>query len=225
VLKNCANREIMLIMRIIIAFIFLAMLSSSIGLLFDTVGCMQPGIKLVRRHGIFHILTVIFCLAINGFCFWISERMFEQQLETRVKRGKRIDVSFDVSYYLIVLASGLSILATAFTLVRRYSSDEDDQLERLLEEYSGFDEPFQLERSLPAVTISNNQCSLVTNNENNGIIGNSNDNSTLLPSQLNLTLMQPPPLELPPVVIIGNSHHTNDHRMNESPPPYDALPV
>jgi hypothetical protein len=116
----------------------------------DTLGCMKKGIKLIRRHAIFHILSVIFCLAINGFCFWISERMSEQQIETRTKKGKKIDVSFDVSYYLIVLASGLSIMATAFTLIRRYSTDEDDQLERLLEEYTGFEDPIHLERSLPA---------------------------------------------------------------------------
>jgi hypothetical protein len=66
-------------------------------------------------------------------------------------KGKKIDVTFDVSYYLIVLASGLAILATAFTLIRRYPTDEDEQLERLLEEYTGFDEPVQLERSLPAI--------------------------------------------------------------------------
>lgn len=153
-LKNCANGEIMVIMRTIIAFIFLAILSSSLALVLDTCGHMHPAsLKLVRRHAIFHILTCVFCLAINGLCFWASERIDEQQVETRSRRGKRVDVTFDVSYYLIVLSSGLSILATAFTLVRRYSSDDDEQLERLLDEYtstagsSGFDEPLlHLER-------------------------------------------------------------------------------
>jgi hypothetical protein len=106
---------------------------------------------MMRRHAIFHILCVIFCLAINGFCFWISERMNDQQTETRSKRGKKIDVSFDVSYYLVVLASTCSIMATAFTLIRRYPSDEDEQIERLIEEYNNFDEPLlNLERSLPS---------------------------------------------------------------------------
>lgn len=134
-------------MRTVIAFVFLSILSSSIALLLDMFGCMRPGLKLVRRHAIFHILTCIFCLAISGLCFWISERMNDQQIETRAKRGKRIDVTFAVSYYLVVLASGLSILATAFTLIRRYPTDEDEQLERLLEEYTGFEEPLlHLER-------------------------------------------------------------------------------
>lgn len=139
-------------MRLVIAFVFLAIFSSCIGLMLDTLGCMRSGVKLVRRHAIFHILTVIICLSINGFCFWISENMYAQQSETRSKKGKKIEVAFDVSYYLIVLASGLSILATAFTLIRRYPTDEDDQLERLLEEYTSYEEPLlHLERSLPAV--------------------------------------------------------------------------
>lgn len=81
--------------------------------------------------------------------------MNEQQNETRPKRGKRVDVAFDVSYYLIVLASGLSILATAFTLIRRYPTDEDEQLERLLEEYTGFEEPLlHLERYISIFFLS-----------------------------------------------------------------------
>ena len=138
-------------MRIVIAFIFMAIFSSCLGLMIDTFGCMKPSVKLVRRNAVFHIVTVIFCLAINGFCFWVSERMFDQQAKTRLKKGKKIDVAFDVSYYLIVTASGLSILATAFTLIRRYPNDEDEQIERLLEEYTGgYEESLHVERSLPA---------------------------------------------------------------------------
>ena len=103
-------------------------------------------------------MTVIFCLIVNGFCFWITEKMNDQQNETRHKKGKKIDVSFDVSYYLVVLAGGLSILAAAFTLIRRYPSDEDEQLERLLEEYTGFEEPIHLERSLPGPQFINSNC-------------------------------------------------------------------
>ncbi len=69
------------------------------GLIFDSFGFMKDGVKLIRRHAIFHILTVIICLIINGFCFWITERIYEQQYLTRFKKGKRIDVQFDVSYY------------------------------------------------------------------------------------------------------------------------------
>jgi hypothetical protein len=189
-LRNCANREIMLIMRTCIAFVFLAIFSSCCGLMLDTFGCMRPpGLRLIRRNAVFHIMTVIFCLIINGFCFWLTEKMQDQQNETRSKKGKKILVQFDVSYYLIVIASGLSILATAFTLIRRYPSDEDEQLERLLEEYTGFEEPIHLERSLPAT------------NTNTITTPNNNNNNNIVP---------PPPLTPPPSLHCNNINNNNN---------------
>ena len=235
-LKNCANREIMLIMRTVIAFVFLAIFSSSIGLMLDSFGCMKSGIKLIRRHGIFHILTVVFCLIINGFCFWISEKMSEQQNETRLKKGKKIEVSFDVSYYLIVLASGLSILATAFTLIRRYPTDEDEQLERLLEEYTGFEEPVHLERSLPAVSHTCN-----TNQSNFFLLNNLLNSSSLTHTSANARhayrtsrssrhlLMAPPPppppSTPPPSLHLNYTNANNQQNNSEPPPPYDPTPI
>lgn len=230
VLENCANREIMLIMRAVIAFVFLGIFSSCIGMILDTFGCMRPGVKLIRRHGVFHILTVVFCLIINGFCFWISEKMYEQQNDTRGKKGKKIDISFDVSYYLIVLASGLSILATAFTLIRRYPTDEDEQLERLLEEYTGFEEPVHLERSLPAIvqpfqTLNSSNMLLINNilnSNNNNIINESNDRSTHYATRSQIT--PPPPPATPPPSLV-NINGTRRGSNIEPPPPYDPTPA
>lgn len=234
-------------MRTIIAFVFMAIFSSCIGLMLDTFGCMKSGIKLVRRHAIFHILTVIICLAINGFCFWISERMNEQQIETRSKKGKKIDISFDVSYYLIVLASGLSIMATAFTLVRRYSTDEDDQLERLLEEYTGFEDPIHLERSLPAATVASSSIistsspihsqnenyffNFTNDNQNASELAQQTHSQTSRRSQYNLlSSVLPPPATPPPplhqfLVVNTNSSSNTDQDRSEPPPPYDPTPV
>lgn len=198
-LRNCANREIMLIMRTVIAFVFLGIFSSCCGLILDTFGCMKPGVRLLRRNAIFHIMTVVFCLIVNGFCFWISEKINDQQIETRSKKGKKIEVSFDVSYYLIVLSGGLSILATAFTLIRRYPSDEDEQLERLLEEYTGFEEPIHLERSLPAPVQPN----LIS--------------QTLL---LESSTSPPPPPSSPPPSL--RRQISNNNQIAEPPPPYHS---
>ncbi len=222
-----------------IAFVFLGIFSSCIGMILDTFGCMRPGIKLIRRHGVFHILTVVFCLIVNGFCFWISEKMYEQQNETRAKKGKKIEISFDVSYYLIVLASGLSILATAFTLMRRYPTDEDEQLERLLEEYTGFEEPVHLERSLPAVVqpFQLNRNSSATNYPYNMQLLNnvSNDNNANVVSELdgNYRLTRharrlrtpPPPATPPPALRVNNINSARRSSNTEPPPPYDPTPV
>lgn len=231
VLENCANREIMLIMRAMIAFVFLAIFSSCIGLILDTFGCMKSGVKLIRRHGVFHILTVIFCLIINGFCFWISEKMYEQQNETRAKKGKKIDISFDISYYLVVLASGLSILATACTLIRRYPTDEDEQLERLLEEYTGFEEPIQLERSLPAVVQPSNpfngmsQSMILNNILNNGVRANDLNNYVLTRHSSRPQRTPPPPPATPPPPLHVTINNPRRNSNSEPPPPYDPTPA
>lgn len=171
----------------------------------DTFGFMKSGVKLLRRHAIFHILTVIFCLAINGFCFWISERIYYQQNETREKNGKKIDVSFDVSYYLVVLASALSIMATAFTLVRRYPSDEDEQIGRLLEEYTTLEESMHVERSLPATS-------------NLEILSENQQVPIEMPSDSSHQSRPTPPSTPPPPL------HTNiiyqPFSISEPPPPY-----
>lgn len=195
-------------MRTVIAFIFLAIFSSCIGLMLDTFGFMRSGVKLLRRHAIFHILTVIFCLAINGFCFWISERIFYQQNETREKNGKKIDVSFDVSYYLVVFASAFSILATTFTLVKRYPSDEDENIERLLEEYTNLEESMYVERSLPANSMPLHE----QNSSENQQVPN------LIPSASSQRSPPTPPSTPPPPL------HTNiiyqPFSISEPPPPY-----
>jgi hypothetical protein len=234
-------------MRLLIAFVFMAIFSSCTGLILDTFGCMKSGIKVVRRHAIFHILTVVFCLVINGFCFWISERISEQQSETKSKRGKKIDVSFDVSYYLIVLASSLSILATAFTLIRRYPTDEDDQLERLLEEYNSFEEPLlHLERSLPAAPTGtlpppqsasspvaalhhHTRDSADSHNNLTPAYTDLNNNSVVTcfgmwNSQQQQQHIPPPPPSTPPPSLhsINYSHEVNT---SEPPPPYDPAPL
>lgn len=193
-------------MRLIIAFIFLAITSSMFGLILDFFGFMHNVLKNMRRNAIFHIITVFLCLFINGFCFWVTERIYEQQYLTRFKKGKRVDVQFDMSYYLIVFASVISVLAAAFTLIRRYPTDEDEQLDRILQEYTGFEDPTSLERSLPA---SNNSQS----NEMNHI--------QLQPTQEQNYIAPPatPPLpirsinqqnDMPQVSIISS----------EPPPPY-----
>ena len=133
--------------------------------------------------------------------------------------------------FIVVLASGLSILATAFTLMRRYPTDEDEQLERLLEEYTGFEEPVHLERSLPALQINRFTSGVINNPSNNMHILNSNASANVV-SELNgdyrLTrhsrrLRTPPPPATPPPPLRVNSIRRSSN--TEAPPPYDPTPV
>lgn len=216
VLHNCTNTEILVVMRLIIAFIFFAIFTSFMGLIFDSFGFMKDGVKLIRRHAIFHILTVIICLIINGFCFWITERIYEQQYLTRFKKGKRIDVQFDVSYYLIVFASLLSILSTAFTLIRRYPVDDDEQINRLLSEFTGgyFDDPMDMQRSLPATTTTTTR---IVNNE-------ATETPLITIEQPSIVPPSPPPQHHHNINIISNplilENISSLSITNEPPPPY-----
>lgn len=137
-----------LILRLIITLICLAIFSSTIGFLLDALGPMKFGLKFMRRHAFWHILSglyltktikhrkqfsfylVLLCTVVTGLCFWASELIYDIQDKTRSKIGKKVEVQFDVAYYLVVISNGLSLLASAFALLRRYPTAEEEHLER-----------------------------------------------------------------------------------------------
>jgi hypothetical protein len=141
--------------------------------------------------------------------------MNEQQNETRAKKGKKVEVSFDLSYYLVVMASGLCVLASAFTLIRRYPSDEDESLERIFDEYTGLDDPLHMERSLPSTQPLLDLAYL-----NGHLMNGAEDEQTqsLLMGQRG-SYLPPPPSTPPP------SLHPTAYNSVEPPPPYDPTPV
>ncbi|CAF1370385.1 unnamed protein product [Rotaria magnacalcarata] len=149
-LIGCVDTRSILILRLMITLICLAILSSTIGFLLDALGPMKFGLKFMRRHAFWHILSVLLCTVVTGLCFWTSEIIYDIQDKTRSKIGKKVEVQFDVAYYLVVVSSGLSLLATAFALLRRYPTAEEEHLERLMNDWSRREEPLFIERALPA---------------------------------------------------------------------------
>lgn len=149
-LIGCVDTRSILLLRLIITLVCLAIFSSTIGFLLDALGPMRFGLKFMRRHAFWHILSVLLCTVITGLCFWASEVIYEIQDRTRSKIGKKVEVQFDVAYYLIVISSGLSLFASACALLRRYPTAEEEHLDRLMEEWSRREEPLFIERSLPA---------------------------------------------------------------------------
>ena len=73
---------------------------------------------------------VLLCTVVSGLCFWASELIYDIQDKSRSKIGKKVEVQFDVAYYLVVISSGLSLLASAFALLRRYPTAEEEHLDR-----------------------------------------------------------------------------------------------
>lgn len=81
---------------------------------------------------------MIFCVTVIGLCYYVSTLIAEQQELTKINRGTRIEVKFDVSFYLITAAGSVAVLASAANLLKRYST-EDNQDDVLLEDYDGLE--------------------------------------------------------------------------------------
>lgn len=80
-------------------------------------------------HIIF-IVIVCLCTMVIGLCFYASEIIYDIQQRTRTKIGKKVDVQFDIAYYLLVMSNCLLLLATAFAVLRKYPTHEEEDFER-----------------------------------------------------------------------------------------------
>ncbi len=65
-----------------------------------------------------------------GLCFYVSEIIYDIQDKTRLKIGKKIEVQFDIAYYLVVISIGLLLIAIAFSLLRKYPTYEEEHFDR-----------------------------------------------------------------------------------------------
>ncbi|XP_057898518.1 transmembrane protein 127 [Melospiza georgiana] len=73
----CMNPQTVLLLRVIAAFCFLGILCSLGAFLLDVFGPKHPALKITRRYAFAHILTVLQCATVIGFCYWASELLLE----------------------------------------------------------------------------------------------------------------------------------------------------
>ncbi|GAB6030981.1 hypothetical protein CHUAL_007804 [Chamberlinius hualienensis] len=138
ILKNCVTPQILLLIRMTIAMVFLGIISSLFAFFMDTFGVKHHIIKLFKRSGVGSAVTVLLCVAIVGLCYYISTLIAHQQDVTKPNRGTRVEVKFDVGFYLVTAGGAVAILAVAANLMRRYSP-EDNQDDALLDEFDGME--------------------------------------------------------------------------------------
>lgn len=81
----------------------------------------------IRPHSI--DLLVFLCTLILILCFYLSEMIYQIQSRTRMKIGQKVDVQYDIGYYLLVLANNFSLLSIMITLIRRDSNEIDESRE------------------------------------------------------------------------------------------------
>ena len=88
-------------------------------------------------------VAVLVCVTVNGFSFMITQLLDTLQNSTKTHRYSKVEIRFDVSFYLVAGAGGMSVIAAACNLLRRYpphARDRDeDQRENLLDDYDGMD--------------------------------------------------------------------------------------
>ncbi|XP_073724234.1 transmembrane protein 127 [Misgurnus anguillicaudatus] len=130
----CINSQSVLLLRVIAAFCFLGILCSLTAFLLDVFGPKHPALKITRRYAFAHILTVLQCATVIGFCYWASELILSLQQQHKKYHGSLIYVTFAISFYLVAGAGGASILATAANLLRHYPTEEEEQALELLSE-------------------------------------------------------------------------------------------
>uniref|UniRef100_A0A8C5PFM2 Transmembrane protein 127 transmembrane region domain-containing protein n=1 Tax=Leptobrachium leishanense TaxID=445787 RepID=A0A8C5PFM2_9ANUR len=114
----CMNKQTILLLRVIAGFCFLGIACSMTAFLLDVFGPKHPALKITRRYAFAHILTVLQCATVIGFCYWASELILALQQH----------------FYLVAGAGGASILATAANLLRHYPTEEEEQALELLSE-------------------------------------------------------------------------------------------
>ena len=82
------------------------------------------------------------CVTINGFSFLVTQLLEGLQNDTKLNKNSKVEISFDVSFYLIAAAGGMSVIAAACNLLRRYPPYDNspaEQRENLLDDYDGMD--------------------------------------------------------------------------------------
>lgn len=137
VMDNCVNYKATLIMKTVIVFCFLACVSSLSGFILDLSVPKNRPLKLLQRNAIPSIITVIISVVINLFSYWLSTEVEMLQKDTKFHPGSKVIIDFDISFYLVTAAGGLSVIATAFNCLKRHPVFEDNQGESLLEDYDG----------------------------------------------------------------------------------------
>lgn len=136
---SCVNYKAVFLFKTVIVFCFLGILCSLLAFILDLLGPKTRALKLLRRNAILSIVTVIICVVINLFCYWMTTEVDAVQVKTKLHTGSKVSVDFDVSFYLVTAAGCVSLLATAFNCLRRYPMYEDSQGESLLDDYDGMD--------------------------------------------------------------------------------------
>lgn len=130
----CVNSKALMLIHVIIAFCFFAIISSLFSFILDVLSPRKnPLWKALKRYAIGYIFCVLNAATTVGFAYWASQEIYNLQFDHKQYPGSKADVMFGTGVYLVTAAGGLAILATASNLMRQYPTEEEEQAELLLD--------------------------------------------------------------------------------------------
>jgi len=138
-MNNCVTSQVVILLRLMIAFLLLATLASALAFCLDIIGSTHVVLRILRRNAVGSIHTVVFCVTVIGLSYLSATLMQQQQEATKQIRISKAEVKFDVGFYMVTAAGAVGILATAANLFRRYAHNADTSNHQLLEDFDGLE--------------------------------------------------------------------------------------
>ena len=152
-LNACIPAQVLSLQRLIITLCFCVLLLNLIQLMLDSVSIKNRHLDLLRRAAIFPIAGVIICVLIIALSYLISSILADDQLQRQLQRDRyaglddprmstgdesqRVEINFELSYYLISLAGLLGLVAAALNLFSRTPPPIGYETSRLTEPEAG----------------------------------------------------------------------------------------
>ncbi|KAK8390199.1 hypothetical protein O3P69_013047 [Scylla paramamosain] len=121
-LELCVTPHIVSLLEVVIGLVFLMLCAASVQLILDLAGSAGKAARCLRRNALPSIVAVWACVASVGVCYRLTVLLEALQEATKPSHGlsamDRVQVKFDVGFYLLVLAGGLSVLAVGCSWLR-----------------------------------------------------------------------------------------------------------
>ncbi|ESO96850.1 hypothetical protein LOTGIDRAFT_115322 [Lottia gigantea] len=157
VMTNCVTFTTVLLFKFIIAFCFLGILCSLFAFLLDLMGPAHRFLKMLRRNAIFSILSVLMCVVVNLFCYYVTVYVSQLQKTSKLHKGSKVEVSFDISFYLVTAAGGISVFSVACNCLRQRSPYEESRHNYIMNEYDDLNSLLpNMDLESPSLTSSGN---------------------------------------------------------------------
>lgn len=139
VLVNCVDPQAVYVLHSIIALSFVAIASGLAAFILDLVGPRKTFLKHFRHFAVLNIFTVLLCVTITGFAYWSAQQIEHVQEMTKQHVGSKVQVQFDVAFYLVSAAGLVGVVSVACNTLKPCPRRTRDDRQHLLSEHPSMD--------------------------------------------------------------------------------------